>query len=333
MNKIIFYLLGIIAVVFLIPIMCTSQTKETYISSNVVNDTEANYIENNYDYKEYQLVKLLHTSNGTIEEINLDEYLYGVVAAEMPANFSEEALKAQAVVARTYTIYKIINNSSKHGTAQICDDSKCCQAWISKENRLEKWNENEREENWNKIVNAVNSTQGKIILYDNKPINAFFHSNSGGKTEIPINVWGGSGLPYLQVVETSGEENYSQYSSEVIVSKEELKNTMLNKYSDFTIDYNEEDCIKILEYTSSGRVKTIKIGNKNISGVEARSIFRLKSANFSIYIEENNIKFTVKGYGHGIGMSQTGADSLAKMGKNYEEIIKHFYVGVEIKDM
>ncbi len=285
MKKIIFYLLGIIAVVFLIPIMCTSQTKETYISSNVVNDTEANYIENNYDYKEYQLVKLLHTSNGTIEEINLDEYLYGVVAAEMPANFSEEALKAQAVVARTYTIYKIINNSSKHGTAQICDDSKCCQAWISKENRLEKWNENEREENWNKIVNAVNSTQGenrlekwnenereenwnkivnavnstqgKIILYDNKPINAFFHSNSGGKTEIPINVWGGSGLPYLQVVETSGEENYSQYSSEVIVSKEELKNTMLNKYSDFTIDYNEEDCIKILEYTSSGRVKTL----------------------------------------------------------------------------
>lgn len=170
-------------------------------------------------------------------------------------------------------------------------------------------------------------------MYENKPINAFFHSNSGGRTEIPINVWGGSGLPYLQVVETSGEENYSQYSSEVIISKEELQNIMSNEYSDFTIDYNDTNCIEILEYTTSGRVKTIKIGNKNLSGVEARSIFKLKSTNFNTYIEGNNIRFTVKGYGHGIGMSQTGADSLAKEGKNYEEIINHFYIGVQIKDM
>ena len=130
-------------------------------------------------------------------------------------------------------------------------------------------------------------------MYENKPINAFFHSNSGGRTEIPINVWGGSGLPYLQVVETSGEENYSQYSSEVIISKEELQNIMSNEYSDFTIDYNDTNCIEILEYTTSGRVKTIKIGNTNLSGVEARSIFKLKSTNFNTYIEGNNIRFTV----------------------------------------
>ena len=333
MKKIIFYLLGIIVIIFLIPIMCTSQTKETSINTKASNIPQESFVENNYDYKQYQLVRLLHTSNNNIQEINLDEYLYGVVAAEMPADFSEEALKAQAVVARTYTVYKIINNNSKHGEAQICDDSKCCQAWISKDDRFEKWKENEREENWRKIVNAVNSTQGKIIMYENKPINAFFHSNSGGKTEIPINVWGGSGLTYLQVVETSGEENYSQYSSEVIISKEELQNIMSNEYSDFTIDYNDTNCIEILEYTTSGRVKTIKIGNKNLSGVEARSIFKLKSTNFNTYIEGNNIRFTVKGYGHGIGMSQTGADSLAKEGKNYEEIINHFYIGVQIKDM
>ena len=108
---------------------------------------------------------------------------------------------------------------------------------------------------------------------------------------------------------------------------------MSNEYSDFTIDYNDTNCIEILEYTTSGRVKTIKIGNKNLSGVEARSIFKLKSTNFNTYIEGNNIRFTVKGYGHGIGMSQTGADSLAKEGKNYEEIINHFYIGVQIKDM
>ena len=334
MKKLIFYFVGIIVIIFLIPVICTSNVKETSAEANDVNNviTES-VIENNYDYKQYQTVKLLHTKDNSIEEINLDEYLYGVVSAEMPASFNEEALKAQAVVARTYTIYKIKNNNNKHGEAQICDDSACCQAWISKEDRMAKWPENEREQNWNKILNAVNSTQGKIITYNNEPIDAFFHSNSGGKTEIPINVWGGSGFPYLQVVETSGEENYSQYSSEVTISKEDLINKMKEKYSDFEIDYNDANCISILEYTESGRVRTIKIGNKNLSGVEARSIFNLKSANFEVTIDGDNIKFTVKGYGHGIGMSQTGADSMANNGSNYEDIIHHFYIGVEIKDM
>ena len=334
MKKLIFYFVGIIVIIFLIPVICTSNVKETSAEANDVNNviTES-VIENNYDYKQYQTVKLLHTKDNSIEEINLDEYLYGVVSAEMPASFNEEALKAQAVVARTYTIYKIKNNNNKHGEAQICDDSACCQAWISKEDRMAKWPENEREQNWNKILNAVNSTQGKIITYNNEPIDAFFHSNSGGKTEIPINVWGGSGFPYLQVVETSGEENYSQYSSEVTISKEDLINKMKEKYSDFEIDYNDANCISILEYTESGRVRTIKIGNKNLSGVEARSIFNLKSANFEVTIDGDNIKFTVKGYGHGIGMSQTGADSIANNGSNYEDIIHHFYIGVEIKDM
>ncbi len=334
MKKIIFYFCGIIIIIFLIPVICTSNVKQTSTEINNVNNilTES-IIENNYDYQQYQKVKLLHTKDSSIEELNLDEYLYGVVSAEMPANFNEEALKAQAVVARTYTIYKIINNSTKHGEAQICDDSGCCQAWISKEDRLARWEESERESNWNRIVNAVNATQGKIITYNNEPINAFFHSNSGGKTEIPINVWGGSGFPYLQVVETSGEENYSQYNSEVIINKEDLIAKMKEKYSDFEIDYNETDCISILEYTESGRVRTIKIGNKNLSGVETRTIFNLRSANFEVAIIGDEIKFSVKGYGHGIGMSQTGADSMANSGSSYEDIIHHFYIGVEIKEM
>lgn len=136
----------------------------------------------------------------------------------MPASFEEEALKAQSIVARTYTIYKIIHNGGKHEGADICDDSNCCQAWISKEDRLSKWDENERESNWNKIVKAVNETKGKIITYNGEPINAFFHSNSGGSTEAPINVWGGTGYPYLQTVETSGEDAYTQYKSEVVIS-------------------------------------------------------------------------------------------------------------------
>ena len=329
MKKIILILICIFIFIFTIPIIFTKQISE--VVSNTVEQIENKIIESNYDYKNYQTINLLNTKTSEIEKIKLDEYLYGVVSAEMPVSFEKEALKAQAVVARTYTIYKIVNNNNKHGEADICDDSTCCQAWISKEDRLAKWKDEEKEQNWNKIVEAVNSTQGKIILYEGKPINAFFHSNSGGKTEPPINVWGGSGYPYLQSVETAGEDAYSQYSSELTITKQEFEEKMKANYEDFTINY-EDNPIEIKEYTEGNRVKTIKIGNKELSGVEVRTILGLRSANFQVSIDGDNISFKVVGYGHGVGMSQTGADSMAKEGKNYEEIIKHFYTGVEIKD-
>lgn len=140
-----------------------------------------------------------------------------------------------------------------------------------------------------------------------------------------------AGYPYLQTVQTSGEDGYTQYSSEVEISKEDFISKMKEKYSDFSINFQEENCIQILEYTSGGRIKTIKVGNHNLSGVEARTIFGLKSANFNIEISEK-IKFKVTGYGHGVGMSQTGADSLAKQGYKCEDIIKHFYTGVEVQN-
>ena len=175
-------------------------------------------------------LKLLHKDTGEVEEIEFDTYLYGVVSSEMPASYELEALRAQAVVARTYTIYKMMHGS-KHENADICDSSLCCQAWISKENRLARWEENVREQYWNKIVNAVDSTSGRYVSYQGEPINSFFHSNSGGVTELPVNVWGGD-YPYLQVVTTTGEEAYSGYSSEVEVSKDELIQKMLEKYYD-----------------------------------------------------------------------------------------------------
>lgn len=140
-------------------------------------------------------------------------------------------------------------------------------------------------------------------------------------------------MPYLQVVETAGEDGYTQYNSEVELANEEILQKLKETYADIQIDFNNEEDIKILEYTSSGRVKTIKFGNHEISGTEARSMFGLRSTNFEILKEEGKIKFIVVGYGHGVGMSQTGADSMAKSGSSAEEIIKHFYVGVEIKDV
>ena len=336
MKKIFIYLIVLIIICFSIPIIFTTEFSKRTSATNIVNEVQNevnSIIESTYDYKQYDTIKLLHVDTEEIKEIDLDEYLYGVVSAEMPASFEEEALKAQAVVARTYTIYKIVNNDGKHGEADICDDSGCCQAWISKEDRLAKWDEEEKEENWNKIVNAVNSTQGKIITYEGKPINAFFHSNSGGETEAPIDVWGGSGYPYLQSVSTSGEEAYSQYSSEAEFTKEEFEEKIKEEHSDFEINFDEENCIEIKEYTDGNRVKTIRIGNLELSGVEVSNLFGLRSANFRITIEDDKIKFEVTGYGHGVGMSQTGADSLAKEGKTYEDIIHHFYTNVEIENM
>lgn len=329
MRKILCYIILFVLLCFTIPIIFTKKQEEQDIAKVNQNEIEQQNVQIN---SKYNTIKLLHSKTSKTEEVLLEEYLYSVVSAEMPASFEEEALKAQAVVARTYTIYKI-ENENKHEGANICDESTCCQAWISKEDRLSKWEENERESNWNKIVAAVDATKGKIITYEGKPINAFFHSNSGGKTEITANVWGGSGYPYLQVVETSGEESYSQYKSEVILSKQEFIDKIKQNHSDFSIDFNEQNCIQILEYTEGNRVKTIKIGNLNLSGVEIRTIIGLKSANFTVTIEGDNIKFLVLGYGHGVGMSQTGADSMAKQGSNYEEIIKHFYKGVEIVDL
>ena len=345
MKKIIVYFLLLVILCFIIPIVFTKKYDEQDITevgsmnqieenSQIQGETQSNEIqEASYDYKQYNVIKLLHTKTGQIEEIPLDEYLYGVVSAEMPASFEAEALKAQAVVARTYTIFKIQNNSSKHENSDICDDFTCCQAWISKEERLAKWEQDKALEYWNKIVASVESTKGKIVTYEGKVINAFFHANSGGKTETTLNVWGGSNYPYLQTVATAGEDAYSQYLSEVVINKEDFINKIKEKYSNFSINFENENCFQVTEYTEAGRVKKIKIGNIELSGVEVRSLLGLKSANFNITIEKENIKFEVIGYGHGVGMSQTGADSMAKQGSNYDEIIKHFYTGVEIDNI
>lgn len=344
MKKFLIYLLSFILICFVVPAMLSRRTASTVAQENTGVEVQKNQqstenaesISNqdetqNYEYSKYGTITLLHKKTGKTEQVNVDDYLCNVVSAEMPADYEVEALKAQAIVARTYTIYKVLNK--KHDNADICDDSTCCQAWISKDDRLARWEESKRESNWQKICDCVNSTKGKVITYDNQPINAFFHSNSGGITEVPVNVWGGTGYPYLQSVETSGEDAYTQYSSEVIFTQEELINKLKEKYDDISIDFSNDDDIKILEYTESSRVKTVKFGNHELSGVETRTLLGLRSTNFEIIKDGNDIKFSVKGYGHGVGMSQTGADSMAKQGSTAEEIIMHFYTGVEIKDI
>lgn len=327
-HYVFFFLFSSIGVFIILPMWLTQNFEINEDTQRIEINTEKPSLDLDAQYKK---INLLHNNSNVVETLELEDYLINVVAAEMPVEYEEEALKAQATVARTYTLYQI-ENGHKHDNADICDSSTCCQAWISKENRYEKWGENQ-DEKWNKITNAVYSTAGEIITYDGKAIDAFFHSNSGGTTEIPINVWGGSDFPYLQVVETNGEDEYSQYYSEKEYTKDEIENKMKEFYNDFLIDWNEENCIKILEYTESSRIKTLKIGNKNISGVEARKIFELKSSNFTYEISDNTVKFKVIGYGHGVGLSQTGSNTLAKEGKDYKEIIEHFFKDIKFENI
>ena len=319
MKKVMFYILFVIFLIIVLPIVFTKKFETEEVSKT-----------NPYDYGDYSKISLLHVQTGAIEELTLDEYLYGVVASEVPASFEVEALKAQSVVARTYTIYQM-KNSDKHKEADLCDSSLCCQAWMTKENRFSRWEDDKENEYWNKIVKAVNDTKGKIIFYNDEPINALFHSNSGGITELAINVWGGD-YPYLQIVETAGEDAYTSFKSEVKISKDQLVEIMNSKYTDFSIDFYKDDFIKINSYTNSKRVSKIKIGNKELTGVEARNLLGLKSTQFDFKIEGDDIFFSVIGYGHGVGFSQCGGDVLAKLGKSYEEIIKYYYKDVSIHE-
>ena len=338
MKKVIAVIAVLIMIIFILPLLFTHRNVTSVGGGEgqerdlPLQPEEQDTIVENYDYSKCDTIKLLHKKTGKVEKVPLDEYIVHVVSAEMPVKFDIEALKAQAIVARTYTVHKI-TTGKKHKEADICDDSTCCQAWISKKDRFGYWKENEAQANWNKIVTAVNETKGKIITYKGKPINAFFHANSGGKTEVPLYVWGGSNYPYLQVVETAGEANYSDYQSEASFTKKEFEKLIRAKHKNFKINYKEKDCIKIEERDGSDRVKTVKVGNITLSGVEARTLLKLRSANFTVTIKGDNIKFTVIGYGHGVGMSQTGADALAKEGKTCEDIIHHFYKDVEIVEM
>ena len=262
MKRILIYIVAVIGICFIIPIFFTTKFKIKEIFSEskekVMLDIEK------YSYSDFQTIRLLHKSSGEVEEKPLDEYIAEVVSAEIPADYDVEAIKAQSVSARSYTLYKIIHGS-KHENADICDDYACCQAWLSKDDRLSKWKEEERIDNWNKIVEAVNSTIREVATYDGQIIDAFFHSNSGGVTETAANVWGGSNFPYLQSVETSGEDAYAQYSSEVTLTEEELLNKLKAEFSDIEIDFSNEESIKIIDYTESNRVKTVRFGNKEIA--------------------------------------------------------------------
>lgn len=269
-------------------------------------------------------IKLLLSESNQIIELSLDDYIKGVVLGEMPITFELEALKAQAIVARTYTMYKLKHNPNVHKNADMCDDVNCCQAYKTKEYAFASWDDLEENTKWQKLEDAVNQTTNMVITYEREVIEAFFHSHSGGKTENIKYVWGDNEIPYLKSVDGKESDTYQDFKA---FSKVEFKELIKSKVKNYDIDKSE---IKIKDYTGSGRVNNIIIDGLELKATELRKLIGIRSTNFRIEESKDTITFYTVGYGHGVGMSQYGANQMASEGKNYEEIIKHYYTGVEI---
>lgn len=253
--------------------------------------------------------------NSIENEMSLRDYLIGVLACEMPVLFEEEALKAGSITARTFYYNKVNTNQSYIAT----NNDQC---YFSIEDMKIRWLDNF--ENYYIILSKiVDSTNGKVIYFDNNLINAYYFSTSNGMTEDVSYVFGQS-VPYLVSVDSSWDKNVNRYEVTNTYSTVEF----LNKLG---LDNNEKLSIEILSKTTSGRVDKLKVNNNIFTGVEFRKLLRLRSTDFTYLITDNTIFITTKGYGHGVGMSQYGANEMAKLGYNYEEILKHYYTGVEIR--
>ncbi|MDO4816594.1 MAG: stage II sporulation protein D [Bacillota bacterium] len=263
-------------------------------------------------------------SGDEVTEISVKDYLVGVVAAEMPASFESEALKAQAVAARSY-LQRALSNGTKHESCDICADSGCCQAYKSDAELKELWGD-KYTAYIARIEEAVEDTDGEYISYNGEPALAVFHSSSCGTTENSGAVW--NELPYLTSVDTpETEKDVPNFVSKLSLSELDFRDTVLYGRPAADMTGEAKSWIGEIKRDAAGRVESIVIGGESFSGSELRSLFSLRSTDFELEHTGSGFVFTVKGYGHGVGMSQYGANIMAKNGADYKEILAHYYPG------
>ena len=290
----------IIVFFILLVILLTSYNKEEEIINNT-NDNSENILK----------VNLL--KDNEIINMDLENYVIGVVACEVPVSFNDEAIKAMAVAARTFALYKMKSKKTYDLTATTKD-----QCYVSIDEMKNKWKSN-FDKNYNKIKNLVNETNGEYLTYNDDVIISFYFSISNGYTENCENVFSQK-LDYLVSVDSSFDSKYSY--------KEKTKEFKLEEFLKL-LNINKINSIKIDRY-ETGRVKTIKINDKEYKGTKFRTLLGLRSTDFEIEYDNNKVVIKTKGYGHGVGMSQYGANVMAGEGYKYDEILKYYYTGVKI---
>ncbi len=276
----------------------------------------------NTSYNENALIFKVHdVTNDNIFEMPLEEYVWRVTAKEMPLSFHDEAIKAQMVAARTYAIRKMSANAHDNN-ADVCTDHNHCTAFLLPGEEKTKLGADYKT-HCNRLKTLNKPTQNQILTFENQPILAAFHAISSGKTEKSSDVWQ-TQLPYLISVDSSVDKNVDGFATSTSYTETELKDIF---------NTNTPINFEIVSYTDSGSVKNIKINDKTYSGVQVRKLLNLKSCNFSIENKGNIYTFHVKGYGHGVGMSQTGANEYAKLGISYKEILLKYYPGTDLTDI
>lgn len=256
----------------------------------------------------------VYRSNGSVINLNITDYLIGVVSSEMPASFNLEALKAQSVLARTYAL-------KAKQTGKKLTDTVSTQSYIDMDQMKNKWG-NSFNTYYNKIKNAVENTNGEYLSYNGNYIEALYHSTNNGKTESSLDVFGNY-YPYLISVSSEYDKNASSYLRTINMSLDTISNKL-------GLSLNNDSVINILSYTDGGNIKEININGNNFSGKKVRELLGLRSADFDISISDNNANITTRGYGHGVGMSQYGANGMANAGYSYKNILSHYYPGTTL---
>lgn len=279
-------------------------------------------------------IKVFRTDTGRTESIRFEKYVKGVVSSEMPSEFDAEALKAQSVAARTYSLSRLLRaeddgNPTSHPDAPVCD-SVHCQVYQSELQLTKNKGSDWMNSGWKKICDAVDDTKGELLYYDGKLVEqALFHSSSGGKTENCEDVFA-SAVPYLVSVDSPYEEDATHKNEKATFTVSEFSSKIKAAYPNVQFGTISAQNIKILSHSSGGRVERIKIGSGTLEGREVREALGLYSANFTVSTTGDSITFTSVGSGHGVGMSQYGANGMAKKGYSYKEILSHYYSGTVV---
>ncbi len=336
MKKAFLMFLSVVMVAFLLP----------YLISGIISYAERQAISNISpkegdavtagSFVEPFLISVYFANENKVKEIELEEYLAGVLAGEMPPTNHSEALKAQAVAARSYILSKVAdysdgNIADSHNGAMVCTDYKHCKAWKSIDEIKPTWDERFADDYETKIRYAINDTSGEYMIYDNKVVKAYFYAISSGRTENVAEVWGTS-LPYLKSVVSREDVGSFGYESMSTYPKDLFLQKLRTVYGDIQID-DTANMVGRVNRTEGGSVSVIEIGGKEFKGDKIRELFDLRSANFELSADGDKITFRVLGYGHGVGMSQNGANVMANEGKSYIEILKHYYTGVSIVNL
>ena len=269
--------------------------------------------------------------DGTVSAMNMADYLWRVVAAEMPASFEADALRAQAVCARTYSLWRQAAQSHKADGADVCADSTCCQAYISPEDAALRWAE--KTEVWSaKIAGAVAVTDGQVLTYEGALIQAVFFSSADGATADAMEVWSRS-LPYLVQVDSPEGDEVPNYRTTVTLPADNVRKLAEDAGLECDLSGEPSAWFQNLTRTASGRVESVELGGVELSGGAARRLFSLRSTSFDLTEEDGVFTFSVTGYGHGVGLSQYGANAMAKAGSNWREILAHYYTGAKLQHL